>query len=255
MASRILVLDDNAANLELMLYLIRAFGHTADGYGDPFEALERLRVERYDAALVDIRMPQMDGFEFVQRAEKQGVRGEPCFIAVTALAMVGDKERILNSGFDGYIAKPIDPERFHTDIEAVLRQGHHKPSTGPSILIVDDVQINLDVIRGTLAPFGYRVIEAHDAPSAIRKVHEERPALILSDVHMQNGSGLDILELVMNDPELRDIPFYFISSTMWQTAERRMALERGARKFLQRPIEPAQLLHEVRTALGEAADG
>ena len=252
--SRILVVDDNATNLELMLYLLRAFGHQAEGFTQPVQALEHLRDHRYDAILVDIRMPQMDGFEFAQRVNELR-RDHGSLIAVTALAMVGDKERIVNSGFDGYIAKPIDPERFVREIEEIQRRGHAVRPGGPKILVVDDVQVNIDVIRGVLAPSGYVVIEAPNAIAAIAKLKEHRPALILSDVHMKGGDGFLILEHVMEDAGLRDIPFYFISSTMWQTSERRMALERGARKFLQRPIEPVKLLEEVREALGETQHG
>ena len=123
MSARILVVDDNAANLDLVLYLLRAFGHEADGFGDAFAAFEAARRETYALILTDILMPGMDGFELVAR-----LRGEPALaatpvVAVTALAMAGDRERIAAAGFDGYITKPIDPQSFVSQVDGFLSSG------------------------------------------------------------------------------------------------------------------------------------
>lgn len=118
--ARILVVDDNAANLDLMLYLLRAFGHEAEGAAGALEGLEKGRDGGFDLIATDILMPEIDGYEFVRR-----LRSEPRFattpiVAVTALAMAGDRERIDAAGFNGYISKPIDPQRFAGELEAHL---------------------------------------------------------------------------------------------------------------------------------------
>lgn len=117
--ARILVVDDNAANLELMVYLLRAFGHSPHGVSSALDGLLETK-NGYDLILSDIRMPDMDGYEFARRVRSETHAQKAALVAVTALAMVGDRERVLAAGFDGYISKPIDPQRFVGQVEAFL---------------------------------------------------------------------------------------------------------------------------------------
>lgn len=118
MAARILVVDDNPANLELLLYLLRAFGYRADGASDGHAGWELVAGGGYDLVLTDILMPGIDGYELARRIA--GLPDRPRIVAVTALAMAGDRDRMLASGFDGYLSKPIDPASFRERIEADL---------------------------------------------------------------------------------------------------------------------------------------
>lgn len=117
--ARILVVDDNSANLELMVYLLRAFGHAPHGVSSALDGLLETK-KGYDLILSDIRMPDMDGYEFARRVRSEPHVEKAVLVAVTALAMVGDRERVLAAGFDGYISKPIDPQRFVGQVEAFL---------------------------------------------------------------------------------------------------------------------------------------
>lgn len=120
MSGRILVIEDNPANLELMRYLLRAFGHTVLTACDGAEGIEMARRELLDLIISDIHLPNVDGYDVARALKKHpGLRQVP-LIAVTALAMVGDRERVLAAGFDGYIDKPIVPETFVAQIEYYL---------------------------------------------------------------------------------------------------------------------------------------
>ena len=92
MPVRILVVDDNRTNLELMAYLLKAFGHECIGANDGAEALEKARAVRCDLALVDILMPGMDGYEFARRFRSDATLAGIPLVAVTALAMTGDED-------------------------------------------------------------------------------------------------------------------------------------------------------------------
>ncbi len=118
MRARILVVDDNAANLDLLLYLLRAFGYDADGARDGLDGWEYARRGDYELLLTDILMPGIDGFELARRVKT--LPAPPRIVAVTALAMRGDRERLLAAGFDGYLSKPIDPALFREQIGANL---------------------------------------------------------------------------------------------------------------------------------------
>jgi two-component system cell cycle response regulator len=119
MAARILIVEDNQNNLALMAYLLKAFGHQVVTASDGIEAMERL-TPRPDAVLMDLQMPRMDGYQAAHEIRSRREMAGVPVIAVTALAKVGDRDRVLKSGFDGYLAKPIDPETFVRDIDAFL---------------------------------------------------------------------------------------------------------------------------------------
>jgi len=119
--ARILVIDDNAANLELMLYLLRAFGHDADGRSDGIEGFRAVSSGAFDLVLTDVLMPGIDGYELARRLKADARWAGIPLVAVTALAMPADRERIAGGGFDGYLTKPIEPRTFVAHVEAFLR--------------------------------------------------------------------------------------------------------------------------------------
>jgi CheY-like chemotaxis protein len=243
--ARILVVDDNQPNLDLMTYLLKAFGHEPTGFNRSPDALKAAIAGGFELVLADVRMPEMDGFEFVRRYKAEAASTAPV-VAVTALAMVGDKDRMLQAGFDGYIAKPIDPETFQARVAEMLERSKDER---PMILAVDDVEVNLEVLDHTLTPFGFRIVRANSVKDAQRKLEAELPSLIMCDIHMPDGDGFELIEFAKNDARLRGIPFFVMSSTSWQTAEKQRALALGAQKFILRPIEPQVLVSEVRSAI------
>lgn len=262
MSARILIVEDNAMNRELMDYLLRAFGFETLKAADGAVGLEIARRERPDLVLCDIQMPVLDGPAFAREA-----KGDPALcgiplVAVTAFAMVGDRERTLAQGFDGYIAKPIEPLAFIQAVNEALPQAlratgaPQPPPAGPraapgnvTVLVLDDSPFNLELKRDLLQPHGYVVVTADTPSQALRLAREHQPALILSDVGMSEGSGFDFIRAVKADPQLRDIPFIFLSSTHWNEASRTLGLQLGAFRYLLRPLEPAVLLTEIEACL------
>lgn len=120
MPARILLIEDNSANLELMSYLLQAFGHSLQAAPDGAEGLAVARNNPPDLIVSDMQLPTMDGYEVARLIKSDPVLRTIPLVAVTALAMLGDRDRILDAGFDGYIAKPIDPETFVPEIEGFM---------------------------------------------------------------------------------------------------------------------------------------
>jgi CheY-like chemotaxis protein len=119
-AARVLLVEDNPANLALMKYLLQASGYTILTATNGREGVVVAQRESPDVILMDLQMPNMNGYEAVRQVkEVPALRGVP-IIAVTAFAMVGDRDKILARGFDGYIAKPITPERFVSEVEGFI---------------------------------------------------------------------------------------------------------------------------------------
>jgi CheY-like chemotaxis protein len=122
---KVLVADDNAANLELIVYLLRAFGHEPVGVSDGIAAYEAACNADFALVLTDLLMPRMDGYELAKRLKSEPRLAATPLVAVTAIAMARDRERIRAAGFDGYIAKPIDPRRFVAQIESYAKPAAH----------------------------------------------------------------------------------------------------------------------------------
>jgi two-component system cell cycle response regulator len=106
----VLVVEDQDENLDLMVYLLTAFGHETLVARNGAEGLAVAGQGRPDLIVMDLQMPVMDGYEAAARLKADPGLAEIPLVAVTAYAMVGDQEQILRRGFDGYLTKPIDPE-------------------------------------------------------------------------------------------------------------------------------------------------
>jgi two-component system cell cycle response regulator len=122
----VLLVEDNTDNRALMSYLLGTFGHETVEARTGEEALEMATERRPDLVICDIGLPGMDGYEVLARFKADGLAKVP-IIAVTAYAMVGDRERALRAGFDGYISKPITPESFVEQLEHFLMMGQRGP--------------------------------------------------------------------------------------------------------------------------------
>lgn len=105
---RVLLAEDNAVNQKLALRILEKLGYRADLAANGIEALEAVERQTYDLILMDVQMPDMDGIEATRRICQRWQHGDrPCIVAMTAEAMVGDRERCLAAGMDDYLAKPI----------------------------------------------------------------------------------------------------------------------------------------------------
>jgi signal transduction histidine kinase/ActR/RegA family two-component response regulator len=118
---RILVAEDNPVNQLLTVRLLEKEGHTVRIAGNGRIALQALDESSFDLALMDLQMPEMDGFEATaQIRERERTSGAHLpIIALTANAMVGDRERCLEAGMDGYVSKPVDINRLRAEIVRV----------------------------------------------------------------------------------------------------------------------------------------
>jgi CheY-like chemotaxis protein len=116
----ILIAEDNAINRELLRELLETRGHTVVEACNGEEALRVLEGSKPDILLLDLGMPVLDGYETVRKIrENPGLAALPV-LAVTAYAMQGDKERILSSGFDGYLSKPITATLLFQELERLV---------------------------------------------------------------------------------------------------------------------------------------
>jgi len=125
----VLIVEDNAVNRELLRELLEMRGYDVVEACDGEQALKKLAEIQPEILLMDLNMPVLDGYETVRR-----IRQTPSFaslpvLAVTAYAMRGDREKILNSGFDGYLSKPIQSVELYRELENVAIKAKHDRTT------------------------------------------------------------------------------------------------------------------------------
>jgi CheY-like chemotaxis protein len=108
---RILMAEDNVINQKVGKLILQRAGFNIDLVADGSEALEAHRANPYDLILMDCQMPTMDGFEACRQI-RQLTHMQPVIIAVTANALVGERERCLNAGMDDYLSKPFQAEQL-----------------------------------------------------------------------------------------------------------------------------------------------
>lgn len=266
MGARILIVEDTPDSLQLMTYLLEAYGHTVDAAVTGELGIESARTSRPDLVVVDVQLPGIDGYQTLRALRAlPGLDGVPV-VAVTAFAMVGDRDRALDAGFDHYMTKPIDPETFTGEIDARLPARLHgslprSSATVPvpipelpvpdrnssaDILILDDSGMNQTLLRSILEPHGYRVRTAFTVEEAIAAAEDTPPDLVLSDIHVGRQNGGELLSWVRGVPTLTMVPFAFITATTdWQDPP----FGDGSIRILRRPIDPAVLLDEVSALL------
>ncbi len=112
--------EGRPGTMELIDYLLRAFGHTTLHASDGEAGLADALRESPDMVLCDIYLPKLDGYGVVRQIRADPRLQNLPMLAITALAMVGDRKKLLAAGFDGYFAKPIEPKNFVSQIEAFL---------------------------------------------------------------------------------------------------------------------------------------
>jgi CheY-like chemotaxis protein len=119
-APRILIVDDNELNVELAGFLLMQAGMAVASALDGRRALEQVQRFEPDLVLMDMQLPGFDGLALTQQLRAQLATRPMAIVAFTAYAMMGDKEKFLAAGCDGYIAKPIQVGTFADEVRALL---------------------------------------------------------------------------------------------------------------------------------------
>jgi two-component system cell cycle response regulator DivK len=130
---KVLIAEDNAINRELLRELLEARGYAVDEACDGQAALQMMEQTRPDILLLDIGMPVLDGYAVVRKIRENPRLAALPVLAVTAYAMQGDREKILNSGFDGYLSKPVNAILFFEELKRLLSkaEGRNTPPNQP----------------------------------------------------------------------------------------------------------------------------
>ena len=265
MAARILAVEDTPHNLDLMTYLLEASGHIVLNATTGAAGLAVARSERPDLLVLDVQLPDLDGYAVLAELRSDPVLSAVPVVAVTAFAMVGDRDHALAAGFNGYLAKPIDPVTFVASIEAHLPKALRgrpietswggtdtfQPDLwssvdGPSLRIVvaQISDVNLAVLRSTLEPHGHQIVRALSPDQAREELASETPDLVMIEVDPQRGYGTGLLGTLRSDPNLGTAAVALIASP---DVARNLVTDGVA--VIESPIEPHRVMTHIEKLL------
>jgi CheY-like chemotaxis protein len=252
----LLVVDDVEINLMVARGMLERIGHDVTAADSGRKALELLEKQTFDAIFLDIQMPNMNGFEVAAaiRAREQalGILRTP-IIAMTAYAMANDRDRCFAAGMDGYISKPVKPEKFREALFLINKQlgivpvGLKIPVTGEKtalthdtrILLVDDNSINQQVARGKLRTLGYEPDIASSGVEAVKALEQINYDLVLMDCHMPEMDGFEATG-VIRDPGSNvlnhAVPIIAMTADDMKS-DRERCLAAGMDDFLTKPVK------------------
>jgi len=187
-AMRVLVAEDNVVNQRVASGLLRKRGHDVTVVADGRAAITAILGESFDVVLMDVQMPEMDGFEAtaeIREREKASGSGHVRIIAMTAHAMAGDRDRCLRAGMDGYLSKPLDPQLLRAVVEEEAGVGGLRPVFEREAALErlgGDTQLLSEVIRLFLADCPLRLaamkmaLDTRDADAIAKEAHQLKGA-------------------------------------------------------------------------------
>jgi DNA-binding NtrC family response regulator len=227
----ILVVDDEVDTCRNLSDILTDLGYHVDTAHDGPAALALVRAKRYDVALLDLRMPGIDGLALYR--EIKTIRPEIVAIVVTAYASNSTASAALAAGAWQIVAKPIDFPKLLALVEEALDQ--------PLVLVVDDDPDLCANLWELLRERGYRVCVAHDQEQAGQRLAERGFGVVLIDMKLPQGDGASVFELVrQSNPQARTI---MITGNRTETEQllQKMVSE-GADAVCYKPFDVPKLL-------------
>lgn len=263
--ARILIIEDEANNLDVARRIVRGAGHEALTATDGASGLELARRERPDAVLVDLLLPKLDGWSIARALREEPWARDIPIIAVSALAMQADRERAREAGCNDFVTKPYAPAELRAVLNryvpvAARPRGEGRaaapvraPEIDPSerlgrVLIVDDEPANVELLVRRLSGNGYETLTATNGHDAIAAATNEQPDLILMDVMMPGLDGWQATRLLKGDPRTVNIPVVFVTARD-RPEDVAQGFESGGIMYVNKPVEPVELFARVRQAI------
>jgi len=231
---RILIVDDEPDTCENLADILTDVGYQVDTAHDGFAALELVQQNSYDIALLDLRMPGMDGLELYRRIRE--ISAGTVAIVVTAYATSDTAQSVISAGAWKIVPKPVNIGSLLGMVAAALDT--------PLVLIVDDDRDLCDNLWDLLRERGYRVWLAYDIPNAEEALQQSKFHVVLIDMKLPAGDGHQVLRALQQvDKDARTILITGCAAEMETKVQQ--ALEAGANAVCYKPFDVDKLLGTV----------
>ncbi|MCG6872889.1 MAG: response regulator [Gammaproteobacteria bacterium] len=264
----VLIVDDEPRNVKILAAFLEMEGfEPIPAYGGE-QALELAAKQIPEIILLDIMMPDLDGYEVTRRLKANPRTEKIPVILVTALSGADHCATGLDAGADEFLSKPVNRSELTARVRALCRisemqrelelrqkivrsligDQRNDSSKRPVILIVEDDERQARQISAVFEADGYAPIIASTAASARNFLAKERPALILLDLVLPDVDGFEFMDEIESDKQLREIPVIVL--TALNDLDRRISsIERGAQDYMIKPVGNTELLARVRAGL------
>ncbi|MDZ8095619.1 MAG: PAS domain S-box protein [Nostoc sp. DedQUE05] len=198
----ILVVDDDANIRELLRQQLENEGYNVREGKDGMDAIHQIKISRPDLILLDVMMPQINGFDVAAVLKNDPQTAD---IPIIILSIIENKERGYHIGIDRYLTKPIDTEKLLSEIGSLLYQG----TSNKKVLVVDKNASALKTLSDVLQTQGYSVIEASDPQECIYKALSAKPDMIIIDSIFSQEA--DLVKTLRFEKELENVFFIMLS--------------------------------------------
>jgi adenylate cyclase len=242
----ILVVEDDPLNRILLSTCLHEDGHTIRTAENGRQALDLLYSESFDLMLLDLLMPEMDGFEVLKWVKtRPGLQHLP-IIVVSAEEDMKSIARCIEMGATDYIPKPCEPALLRTRVKASLamKRLYDLETYSGKILVVDDDPVNRMVLSVNLREEGYTVETAENGRDGLQMLREQPFDIVLLDLLMPEMDGFDVLKIIKADARLRHLPVVVISGEE-DLAGITRCIAIGAEDYMQKPFDPVLLRARV----------
>jgi CheY-like chemotaxis protein/HPt (histidine-containing phosphotransfer) domain-containing protein len=241
---KVLLADDNPDGQKLAKKFLDNAGYTVDTANNGKEVVAAFKKYHYDLILMDIQMPEMDGFEATKHVRKMetGERRTP-IIALTAHAMKGYREQCIANNMDDYVTKPLNRKVLLETVDKWI-------DMYPVVMVVDDIEENRRLIENYLKGESVRAVFASNGKEAIEHFKKQRVSMILMDMEMPEMDGYTAAGNIRELEGGKEIAIAAMT-THDGTEEIRKCLEAGCSSHLPKPIRKAALFKLIRETLGE----
>ncbi|MBJ6760136.1 response regulator [Myxococcaceae bacterium JPH2] len=248
--AEVLVVDDDAATRELVSRNLRRAGFSTNEARNGEDALLKARVSPPSLVVLDLMMPNLDGFEVLRRlrAEKLAVP----VVVLTGKTLSHDEETLLRDGFAGFVRKG-----GHA-LEDVIAQAkglllsQRAASAGrlPRVLYVEDSAQNRDIVRRYLGGL-FDLIEAEDGEHGLERATRDNPDLILMDLSLPRLDGWEVTRRLRALPSVTQVPVIAVTAHAGREYQDK-AQAAGCNAYLTKPLDREQLLETIRKHLGRS---
>lgn len=273
MTARVLVVDDILPNVKVLsAKLLSEYYEVIAAYSGK-EALEKIEKDHPDIVLLDVMMPEMDGFEVCQRIKTNPATMHLPVVMVTALSEISDRVRGLEAGADDFLTKPVNDTALFARVKSLVRlkmvidEWRLRERTsdqlgvlqamsleevdvleGSKILVVDDLPIEASRLEEALTAEKFEVKLLADPAQLLATAAADDYDLVIISLTLSAEDGLRLCSQMRSSEKTRQTPILLVddSADIRKTAR---ALELGGNDYLLRPYDKAELRARVRTLL------
>src|SRR6266566_3854866 len=251
---RMLIVDDNQTNRRILREMLAAEGINVDEASTAADGLEALRRVRYDLAILDVQMPDMDGFQLATAVRTDKKIKRTNLLMLTSAGQRGDGERCRELGIRGYLTKPMSRSDLLEALGTVLAGSPDEAGTPDvvtrhtiaesratlRVLLAEDNPVNQQVAVAMLVKRGHEVHVSSNGREAVEAVKRRDYDVVLMDIQMPEMDGFEATHAIRALPKGKDLPIIGLTAHAL-SGERERCLSHGMTDYLAKPFKAHEL--------------